>query len=484
MSQINSITGTSISFQWQDNANNENGYLILRQIGTNGFTILTTLPPDTNPAPSIMTFTDTGLAPGTHYDYHIQSYNLAGYSDFAGVSGDTTVTAPTNLVATAGSGTIGLSWTGVGSSGATYSIYRGTSPGAETALVSGVTTTTYTDAPPTFGVTYYYDVTATVGGAETAASNEASAFASGPTTTTLQVSPNPATTTQTVTLKATIASAGGTPAAGSVVFYDGGNPLATVSLNASGIATYSTTFANGTHSLTAIYAGTSGFTPSSTTQPTQEVIGPPVVSSIQVNDGSAERSEVRSISVTFSGPVVFTGGNANAAAAFQLQHVQDATNVANLAATVSTNVFGQTVVTLTFTATGNSSAEIDPESVMNGGAASLADGRYQLTVLSANVTDSNGVALDGNGDGTAGDNYVSPADTQGGGPGQLHLFRLFGDTDGSGIVDQLDLAQFRSANNSSSGSSAYLAYLDADNSGTIDQLDLAQFRARNNSSIF
>jgi hypothetical protein len=83
--------------------------------------------------------------------------------------------------------------------------------------------------------------------------------------------------------------------------------------------------------------------------------------------------------------------------------------------------------------------------------------------------------LDGNGDGTAGDNYVSPTTT---------LFRLFGDTDGSGIVDQLDLAQFRSANNSSSGSSAYLAYLDADNNGTIDQFDLAQFRARNNSSIF
>ena len=83
MSQINSITNSSISFQWQDNANNEDGYLILRQVGTNGFTILTTLPPDTNPAPSTMTFTDTGLTPGTHYDYHIQSYNLSGYSDFS-----------------------------------------------------------------------------------------------------------------------------------------------------------------------------------------------------------------------------------------------------------------------------------------------------------------------------------------------------------------------------------------------------------------
>jgi hypothetical protein len=51
-------------------------------------------------------------------------------------------------------------------------------------------------------------------------------------------------------------------------------------------------------------------------------------------------------------------------------------------------------------------------------------------------------------------------------------------------VDQLDLAQFRSANNSSLGNSVYVAYLDADNSGVIDQIDLGQFRSRNNSNVF
>ena len=63
-------------------------------------------------------------------------------------------------------------------------------------------------------------------------------------------------------------------------------------------------------------------------------------------------------------------------------------------------------------------------------------------------------------------------------------YRLLGDVTGNGIADKLDLAQFRAANNSSSGNSAYVANLDADNSGTIDQIDLAQFRARNNSSVF
>jgi predicted outer membrane repeat protein len=208
---------------------------------------------------------------------------------------------------------------------------------------------------------------------------------------------------------------------------------------------------------------------------------PITVSNVEVNDGSAQRSEVRSLTVTFSGPVSFANGNA--AAAFQLEHVQDSTNVNNLTATVSTNAAGQTLVTLTFTTVGNAAAEVDPVSADNGGKASLADGRYQLTVLGSAVFDAAlGWALDV--DGTPGGDYVSPTDTQGGGPGQLKLYRLFGDADGNGIADQLDLGQFRAADNSVLSNAAYVAFLDADNSGTIDQLDLGQFRTRNNSSVF
>ena len=112
---------------------------------------------------------------------------------------------------------------------------------------------------------------------------------------------------------------------------------------------------------------------------------PITVAALQVNDGSAQRSEVRSITVTFSGPVSFANGNA--AAAFQLQHVQDSTNVNNLSAAVSSNAAGQTVVTLTFTTAGNAAAEIDPVSARNGQAASLADGRFRLTVLGSAVSD-------------------------------------------------------------------------------------------------
>jgi photosystem II stability/assembly factor-like uncharacterized protein len=204
----------------------------------------------------------------------------------------------------------------------------------------------------------------------------------------------------------------------------------------------------------------------------------PKVVSVQVNDGSAQRSEVRSITVTFSGLMQFSGGAANAAAAFQLAHITDGQNVA-LSATVSTNVDFQTVVTLTFTG-----AETDPISGENGGQRSLADGRFSLDISSAAVTGASGLALDGDGNGAPGGDYVSPADTAGGGTGQLHLYRLFGDATGDGVVDQLDLGQFRGANNSRSTDANYLWYLDADNSGALDQLDLGQFRNRLNSGVF
>jgi parallel beta-helix repeat protein len=203
---------------------------------------------------------------------------------------------------------------------------------------------------------------------------------------------------------------------------------------------------------------------------------------IQVNDGSAQRSEVRSLTVTFSGPVSFAGGNA--AAAFQLQHVQTGDNV-NLAAAVSTNGAGQTVVTLTFLPTNvNGVDDTDPVSGQNGGQLSLADGRYQLTVLGSAVTDASlGWAFDGDGDGVPGGSYVTPAETSAS-PTGLHLYRLFGDATGDGIVDLSDLTAFRGAYNAGTGNAAYLSYLDADNSGAIDLTDLTEFRSRYNHSVF
>jgi photosystem II stability/assembly factor-like uncharacterized protein len=206
------------------------------------------------------------------------------------------------------------------------------------------------------------------------------------------------------------------------------------------------------------------------------VAPPATVSGLQINDGSEQRSMVRSLTVTFSGPVTFA--NNNPTAAFQLTRVGG--GAVGLSAALSVNGSGGTVVTLTFVG----SAEIDPTSIQNGGVASLADGRFSLTILANAINDAGGQSLDGDGDGGVGGNYVSPTDTAAGGMGQLRLFRLYGDATGDGFVDALDLVALRSAINTTAGSPAYLAFLDENNDGVIDALDLSVLRSRINTNVF
>ena len=73
-------------------------------------------------------------------------------------------------------------------------------------------------------------------------------------TVALAVSPNPAMLSNPVTFTATMTAAGGAPTS-TVSFYDGSTLLGTASLN-SGVAAYTTSsLAAGTHSITAVYAG-------------------------------------------------------------------------------------------------------------------------------------------------------------------------------------------------------------------------------------
>jgi hypothetical protein len=179
---------------------------------------------------------------------------------------------------------------------------------------------------------------------------------------------------------------------------------------------------------------------------------PPAVAGTRVNDGSAQRSRVTSLAVTFSTQVTFA---TTPGAAFTLTRTSDGAAV-SFTATASV-IGGQTVVTLdSFT---GSAAEFG----------SLADGRYTLTALAGQIT-ANGQALDGNGDGTPGDDYTFGA-AQG-------LFRLFGDSDGNGVVDALDLFRLRTSFGKTSADPGFLAYFDFDGSGAVDALDLFRFRQR------
>jgi RHS repeat-associated protein len=172
---------------------------------------------------------------------------------------------------------------------------------------------------------------------------------------------------------------------------------------------------------------------------------PPLVQGVAVNGGAAQRSMLTSITVTFNQVVALAAG------AFVLS--PDAGGPAISLNQAVQIVNGRTVVTLTFAGTG----------IIGG---SLADGRYTLTIVSVNVHDSLGVALDGDGDGQAGGDSVS------------HLFRLFGDVNGDGVVNGLDLALFRSAFGTSFGNPNFVDYLDQNGDGAVNGLDLAAFRAR------
>lgn len=86
--QTTAVTETSIAMKWTDMATNEDGFHIRRRFQDSDYTLVAVLPP--HPGTGVMTFVDSGLQRGTVYDYHIEAFNLAGYSDYTGVN---TVTA-------------------------------------------------------------------------------------------------------------------------------------------------------------------------------------------------------------------------------------------------------------------------------------------------------------------------------------------------------------------------------------------------------
>src|SRR5206468_417447 len=110
-------------------------------------------------------------------------------------------------------------------------------------------------------------------------------------------------------------------------------------------------------------------------------------------------------------------------------------------------------------------------------AGSLNDGKYTLTALAGQIS-ANGVQLDGNGDGTPGDNFVLADTGQAGG-----LFRLYGDSNGDRRVDNADFFQFRTTFGLPSTNPAFLAYFDVNGDRKVANSDCVQFRTRFGTSI-
>jgi hypothetical protein len=83
--------------------------------------------------------------------------------------------APTWITASGSATSVTVNW-GSSSGATSYEIYRGTSSGGETLLISGVTSTSYTDTSVTNGTTYYYKVVAVNGSGSSSYSSEANDF--------------------------------------------------------------------------------------------------------------------------------------------------------------------------------------------------------------------------------------------------------------------------------------------------------------------
>jgi hypothetical protein len=179
---------------------------------------------------------------------------------------------------------------------------------------------------------------------------------------------------------------------------------------------------------------------------TTVTVKPPLVSSVVIDNGSGQRSMVRSLTVTFNQVVTLSKG------AFVLENRKGDPASVDLNRAVSV-VKGQTVVVLTFTG---------PDII--GG--SLADGRYTLRVVGSRVTDSLGNPLDGDGDGRAGGDNLTA------------LSRYYGDVNGDGVVNGLDFGLFRTAFGTAAGDRGYLDYLDYNADGAVNRLDFRQFRSR------
>jgi hypothetical protein len=174
-----------------------------------------------------------------------------------------------------------------------------------------------------------------------------------------------------------------------------------------------------------------------------EVLVAPRVTGAVINQGAAQRSMVWSIGIVFNAALATT----LQANHFQLFNETTGATIDPTGVAVSWNVSTRTA-TLTFPG-------------LSGG--SLADGRYRLTISGESVIGANGLALDGNGDGTAGGIYT------------FVFHRFFGDASGNGRVDNMDGLLFRAALGKTSGQPGYLDYFDAAQTGAIGQEDRTLF---------
>ncbi|HVT88475.1 MAG TPA: M36 family metallopeptidase [Tepidisphaeraceae bacterium] len=178
----------------------------------------------------------------------------------------------------------------------------------------------------------------------------------------------------------------------------------------------------------------------SATSSTLEILPPPRLQSVNVADGSIQRSMVTNFTLNFDRPVILDPG--------AIELVKRGGSAVSLLVSPTGD---STVFTISFVGA----------DIVGG---SLADGDYDLTVHADKIHDQFSRTLIG------GDTLLS-------------FHRLFGDSDGDRDVDGIDAAAFTLSQNSSSGSSNYRMYFDFDSDLDIDSLDALRFRQHQGKTI-
>ena len=170
----------------------------------------------------------------------------------------------------------------------------------------------------------------------------------------------------------------------------------------------------------------------------------PQVESIAYDDGSGQRSVIRSVTVTFDSEVIIPSGGI-------ILTTKSGVPITLSAPQLST-VNGKTRVTYTFVG-----GPID-------GTGSRTDGNYRLRILDTHVQDLAGNALDGDRDGAPGAAQVD------------EFFRFFGDSDGDRDVDGQDYGRFGLTAFKRSGDVGFNPIFDSDGDGDVDGQDYVPIR--------
>src|SRR5262249_47628801 len=159
-------------------------------------------------------------------------------------------------------------------------------------------------------------------------------------------------------------------------------------------------------------------------------------------DGSAQRSSIKALTITFGGTVNFPSNKTDA---LEMTRTGPGLPMSDVVLTVDTSGSTplQTIAKVTFSG---------PLSEFG----SLIDGRYTFRVFGDQLTDQGGQAVDADNDGTAGGTNVST------------LHRLFGDANGDGSVTTADFVAFRTAFGGSSN------VFDFDGDGSVSTEDFVQ----------